>query len=139
MTQIDRLRPAGRRVGTVLTLALALTAAATLSATAAASRHLKGVLTGGIRFVGDAVPRTWTPRAGDVSVFTPAGKFVARKHERAGHYFRIRLAPGHYLVTPSRRLHSNFGPGAASCPTVKVVVHAGRTTHVDVDIGCGLV
>lgn len=102
-----------------------------------------GALTGAILFVGGPYTPHRPPVAGDVSVFASAsvhigrergvwlitGREVADQHVDAGHYFRFRLPPGRYDLELS---------GGSDCRPAGAVVRAGRTTHVDVDVGCGI-
>ncbi len=88
-----------------------------------------GVLTGAIRFAGGP----WRPRspsiAGEVTVSTPTGRQVARKHVRNGHYFRFVLAPGRYELR---------GPPNPDCHLTIATVRPGHITRADIETGCSM-
>jgi len=122
-----------------------LAARAYLTVVAAAIR--KGILTGAIKLIGGAPsPHPRPPSSGEVAVYASAvahlhrvkgqepvwsltGREVAHEHVAVGHYFRFRLTPGRYQIELTS--DSNCRPSPA-------VVRAGRTSHADVDYGCGV-
>jgi hypothetical protein len=112
--------------------------AAALTAVATAAPARVGVLTGTIRFVGGAFHPPGRSVAGDVRVFTASGKFVTRRHVRAGRQYRFRLSPGRYLLTTYRSLHPPKPVGSVNCPAAAARIRAGQTSHVDVQVGCGI-
>lgn len=95
-----------------------------------------GTLLGAIRFGGGPRPLSGhpsaPPAAGIVVVFDTHGRPIARFHVKAGHYFRLRLVPGRYLLIDDLQ-------GLLSCGDIAPHVHATNTLHVTIPIGCGIV
>lgn len=112
-----------------------------------AHRIHPGILTGAIKLIGGAPsPHPRPTSSGEVAVYASAvahlhrvngqepvwsltGREVAHEHVAAGHYFRFRLTPGRYHIELTS--DSNCRPSPA-------VVRAGRTSHADIDYGCGV-
>lgn len=95
------------------------------------SRAGTGTLIGAIRFVGGPSVLHRPPIAGEVSVFTAAGRLIAREKVRAGQWFHFRLAPGRYELSDGASLHPRL-----DCSPTTAVVRASQTTRADVDTGC---
>jgi hypothetical protein len=93
-----------------------------------------GVVTGAIFFGGGpAVPSNRLAMAGSISVLGSTGKVFTHTHARAGQHFRLWLPPGRYEVTTGQELHPKSG-----CSPERVLVRAGRTSHVDVYVNCSI-
>jgi hypothetical protein len=93
-----------------------------------------GTLVGAIRFEGGPVPPPGHPRrpvSGTVVLFDTLGKLLARFTVKTGHYFRLRLTPGRYLLIDDLE-------GVISCGDVSAHVHPNQTVQVTLAVGCGI-
>jgi hypothetical protein len=70
-----------------------------------------------------------TPSAGPVAVFDASGRLLARFRTPARRPFRLRLAPGRYLLLADNETQISCWPAAAR-------VRADHTTKVSVPSGC---
>jgi hypothetical protein len=140
---IDRRRASQLALAAVVFTAAAVATTSSVEAPSAlgarnriAMRH--GTLVGMIETRGGPPisPGIKTPGlAGEVSVFTQAGRPVLRQHVGKGHDFRFQLAPGYYLLNAGRQLYYKSPLG---CPPAKAHVRLGHETRADVAVGCGI-
>jgi hypothetical protein len=96
----------------------------------------RGLLRGTIQPGGGPPPVRGQPRkglAGEVSVFSPGGRLIARQRVRAGHRFHFKLAPGRYLLNAGRHLRYSAAKG---CRPVTARVQINHTTTANVYTGC---
>jgi hypothetical protein len=71
------------------------------------------------------------PSAGIVNVFNQHGKLLAQPRTRAGHYFRLRVAPGVYLLSDAQEAR-------VSCRATRARVRPGQTTRAVIEFGCDI-
>jgi hypothetical protein len=91
-----------------------------------------GFLVGAIRTVGGPAGEWRRKGGGLATVFNSRGRAVAARRIRPGRDFTFRLAPGRYWLGFGR----NGRQDRAGCPRRLVAIHAGKTTHSDLSIGC---
>ena len=91
-----------------------------------------GFLVGAIRTVGGPAVEWRRKGGGLATVFNSRGRAVAARRIRPGRDFTFRLAPGRYWLGFGR----NGRQDRAGCPRRLVAIHAGKTTHSDLLIGC---
>ena len=72
--------------------------------------------------------RRASPEAGTVTVSTPAGKVIARREVRAGHFGIFPLPPGPYVVGGT---FAGQGGHPAQLPSEPVTLAARRTTSLN--------
>ncbi len=72
--------------------------------------------------------RRGSPEAGTVVVSTPAGKVIARRRVRAGHFGIFPLAPGRYLLSGTL---AGQGGHPTQLPSAPVTLAARRTTQLN--------
>jgi hypothetical protein len=72
--------------------------------------------------------RRGASQAGTVTVSTPAGKVIARRAVRAGHFGIFPLAPGQYVVAGTLAAH---GGSPSRLPRAPVTLAARRTTRLN--------
>lgn len=93
-----------------------------------------GLLTGALVFSGgpalpDGAQRP--PSAGVVDVFSADGKLIAQPRTHARQYFKLKVAPGVYLLNDEQET-------PVECRASRAVVRAGHVTRVDVGFGCDI-
>lgn len=113
-----------------IAIALALTALAVSAPAALGKRHhpSRGTIVGQITANGSPpVARA----AGVVNVLTSGGKMVTSQHVRAGHLFRIKLAPGVYVLVDAAD-NGPYGP----CQGSRVRVRSRRLVRTVVYAAC---
>lgn len=90
-----------------------------------------GIISGAVRVEGGPPPGPHPrPIAGVVAVFNGRGRLLARFAATAGHDFRLRVAPGRYLLLADSE-------GWTFCGPTRATVRAHRQTRVTVGTGCG--
>jgi hypothetical protein len=112
--------------GLVVALALPAFAVARMS-----GARPSGVVTGAIFFGGGPYSPHRRPQPGVVTVFKADGVAVRRVRVRAGHHFRLTLAPGRYELCAGESLHPKLG-----CEATEAQVKARETTRANVYTGC---
>lgn len=74
--------------------------------------------------------------AGEVSVYSPSRRLIAREHVHAEHSFQFKLPPGRYLLNAGGQLY--YPSVAKGCRPVSARIRARHTTTIDVYTGCGI-
>lgn len=118
------------RSRTAIALALAVLAVSAPAALGKRHRASRGTIVGQITANGSPpVARA----AGVVNVLTSSGKMVTSRHVRAGHLFRISLAPGIYVLVDADD-NGPYGP----CQASRVRVRAKRLVRAVVYAACAV-
>ena len=131
------LKPSLRTTATrsSATIAVAVTVLVLFASCAAARTMTRsGVVSGVIYFVGGPAPiGKRAPSTGWIHVRQRSGAPVASAHiVSAARGFRLKLAPGAYLVSASETRKG----GSLGCKPVQARVRAGRDTALRISIGC---